>query len=69
MKVRALIPYFVFMCMVSAQAVARVPHAAPNQGAGEPRTPASTSETDSANPSKIDPAKEAAIRQLINLSI
>jgi hypothetical protein len=68
MKVRALIPWFVFLCMVSAQAVARVPQAAPNQGAGEPRPPVSASGTDSATSSKIDPAKEAAIRQLINMT-
>jgi hypothetical protein len=68
MKIRALIPWFVFLCMVSAQAVARVPQAAPNQGASEPRPPVSTSGTDSATSSKIDPAKEAAIRQLINMT-
>ncbi|HSZ19751.1 MAG TPA: DUF2059 domain-containing protein [Candidatus Acidoferrum sp.] len=68
MKVRALLPCFVFLCIFSTQAVARIPQAASNQVAGEPRTPASTSGTDSAAPSKIDPAKEAAIRQLVNMT-
>jgi len=68
MKVRALLPCFVFLCIFSTQAVARIPQAASNQVAGEPRTPASTSGMDSAAPSKIDPAKEAAIRQLVNMT-
>lgn len=68
MKIRALISWLFLLCMVSARAGARTPQASPNQRVDEARTPASSSETDSIAPSKIDPAKEAAIRQLIDLT-
>jgi hypothetical protein len=68
MNIRALISWLFLLCMVSAQAVARTPQASPNQRADDPRTPASSPGTDSIAPSKIDPAKEAAIRQLIDLT-
>jgi len=68
MKIRALLPCLVLMCFIAAVAVARTPQAAPNQGAGESRTPPSNSGTDSTTTPKVDPAKEAAIRQLIDLT-
>jgi|SRR5580700_261126 hypothetical protein len=68
MKIRALISWLFLFCMISAQAVARTRQTSPNQRVDEPRTPASISGTDSIAPSKIDPAKEAAIRQLIDLT-
>ena len=68
MKIRALISWLFLLCMVSAQAAAGTPQASPNQRVAEPRKPSSSPETDSIAPSKIDPAKEAAIRQLIDLT-
>jgi hypothetical protein len=68
MKIRALISWLFLFCRFSAQAVARTRQTSPNQRVDEPRTPASISGTDSIAPSKIDPAKEAAIRQLIDLT-
>jgi hypothetical protein len=68
MKIRALIPWLFLLCMVSAPAVAHKDQNSPNLRADTPRTPLSTPETDPATPSKIDPAKEAAIRQLIELT-
>jgi hypothetical protein len=68
MKIRALISWLFLLCMVSAQAIARTDQTSPNQRADAPRTPPSSPGIDPAAPSKIDPAKEAAIRQLINLT-
>jgi len=68
MKVCSLISWLFLLCMVSAQAVARTPQTSANQRMDVPRTPASNSGTDSTFPSKINPAKEAAIRQLIDLT-
>ncbi len=68
MNIRALIPCLVFVCFISAEAVAQTPKTAPNQGVGESRTPPSNSSTDSTTPPKLDPAKEASIRQLIDLT-
>jgi len=68
MKVRVLIPWLVFLCLMSAQAVASAQQTAPNQSVAQPRTQPSSSNAGSTTPSKIDPAKEAAIRQLIDLT-
>jgi uncharacterized protein len=68
MKVRALISWLFLLCMVSAQAVARTDQTSPNQRADASRTPPPSPAIDPAAPSKIDSAKEAAIRQLINLT-
>jgi len=68
MKIRALIPWLFLLCMVSAQAVARNNQTSPSQRVDASRTLTSSSGTDSTTPSKIDPAKEAAIRQLIDLT-
>ena len=68
MKIRALISWLFLLCMVSAQAVARTDKTSPNQRADVSRTPPPSPAIDPAAPSKIDSAKEAAIRQLINLT-
>src|ERR1700733_14456122 len=68
MKIRALIPWFVLLCFISVEASGQTPQTVPNQGVGESRTPPSNSNTNSPTPPKLDPAKEAAIRQLIDLT-
>jgi hypothetical protein len=68
MKIRALIPWLVLLCFISVEAAGQTPQTVPNQGVGESRTPSSKSTADSATPPKLDPAKEAAIRQLIDLT-
>jgi uncharacterized protein len=68
MKIRALISWLFLSCMISAQAVAHTDQTSPNQRADAQRTPPSSPGTDAGATSKIDPAKEAAIRQLIDLT-
>ena len=68
MKTRALIPLFLFLCVFFDQVVARASQAAPNLQTGRPQTPASKPGTNSTSPPKVDPSKEAAIRQLIDIS-
>lgn len=68
MKTRALIPLFLFSCVFFDQVVARASQAAPNLQTGGPQTPTSKSGTSSTSPPKVDPSKEAAIRQLIDIS-
>lgn len=68
MKNCVSISWFVCLCLLSAQAIARTPQTAPNQSVGEPPKPASSAGADSTALSKIDPAKEAAIRQLIDMT-
>jgi len=67
-KISARIAWFIFFCMVSAQAVARNPQAASTRQTREPGTSTSTSTPESTQTSKIDPVKEAAIRRLIELT-
>ena len=67
MKLGALILFSLLACVLSDQAVARPTQVAPNRQTA-PQTSAPQSGTDSTSPPKIDPAKEAAIRQLIDLT-
>jgi uncharacterized protein len=67
MKLCALILSSLLVCVLSGQAIACPSQEAPNRQTA-PRASAPKSGTDSTNPPRIDPAKEAAIRQLIDLT-
>lgn len=67
MKLSALILWSLLVCVLSGPAIARPSQAAPNRQAA-PQASAPKSGTDSTSPPRIDPAKEAAIRQLIDLT-
>ena len=67
MKLFALILSSLLVSVLSGQAFGRPSQAAPNRQAA-PQAAAPKSGTDSTSPPRIDPAKEAAIRQLIDLT-
>ena len=68
MKINPRIHWFAFFCFVSAQLVARNPQTAPARQAHTPNRPTASSAPGSDQGSKIDPAKEAAIRRLLDLT-
>jgi hypothetical protein len=68
MKIRTTIVWVLLLGVLSAQAIGSTPpQTSTNQQAGEADTAPTSSDADSAGPSKIDPAKEAAIRRLLDL--
>lgn len=67
MNLRATVPWFLFWGMLSSQSLGLAQQSPSGQQPRQAGTPASASRADSIGPSKIDPAKEAAIRQLLDL--
>lgn len=67
MNIRATIPWFLFWGMLFGQSIALAQQSPSGRQPGQAGTPASASGANSIGLSKIDPVKEAAIRQLIDL--
>jgi hypothetical protein len=66
MKIRAAIPLVLSLSMLATHAFARTPQTSTDPQAGKPAATTPGAQANSTVPSKIDPAKEAAIRQLLD---
>jgi uncharacterized protein len=68
MKIRVIFALLVFPGILSTQVFGRTPQAASSQAAGGPGQSATGTGANPADTPKIDPAKEASIRQLLEIT-